>query len=224
MDANLQWDDYILYINEPKHLINPIRDVRLFENDILEILTKTPWWLIPIAWIPMSWLCIAMHNFTWESSGPLLVVGFISWTLVEYLLHRFLFHSEDSWLPNHPMVLVVHFFVHGIHHAFPQDRLRLVFPVLLGWMIGYTCVFTPMNLFLASDTSLPVMAGIIIGYICYDEMHYFLHFSSPKGGYLRYLKKYHMQHHYKNGQEGFGVSSTFWDHVFKTLIPNVTSK
>jgi 4-hydroxysphinganine ceramide fatty acyl 2-hydroxylase len=98
-----------------------------------------------------------------------------------------------------------------------------VFPVILGYIIAYTCILTPLTLIFHNDTSFPLIAGIIVGYIAYDLMHYFLHFSSPKAGYLRYLKKYHMQHHYKNGQEGFGVSSTFWDHVFKTLIPNVTS-
>jgi 4-hydroxysphinganine ceramide fatty acyl 2-hydroxylase len=49
---------------------------------------------------------------------------------MEYFLHRFLFHSEDKWLPgskgNFP--IVAHFMFHGIHHAFPMDKLRLVFP------------------------------------------------------------------------------------------------
>jgi 4-hydroxysphinganine ceramide fatty acyl 2-hydroxylase len=119
VDANLQWDDYVLYINEPKHLINPVRDVRLFENDLLESLTKTSWFMIPLCWLPMSYLALYLHNFSWETSGPLFLLGILLWSFFEYTLHRFLFHSEDSWLPNHPKVLVIHFFVHGIHHAFP---------------------------------------------------------------------------------------------------------
>ena len=61
-------------------------------------------------------------------------------------------------------------------------------------------------------------SGAAVGYVCYDMIHYFLHHTSPPEGYWRDLKLYHMQHHYKNGKVGFGVSSKFWDLVFKTEI------
>ena len=35
---------------------------------------------------------------------------------------------------------------------------------------------------------------------------------------LRDMKLYHMQHHYKFGTIGFGVSSKFWDVIFRTDI------
>jgi len=44
----------------------------------------------------------------------------------------------------------------------------------------------------------------------YDEMHYFMHHSSPQAGYNKDMKMYHMQHHYKFGTIGFGVSNKFW--------------
>jgi len=59
---------------------------------------------------------------------------------------------------------------------------------------------------------------MILGYVAYDMIHFFLHHSSPKSGYFKDLKVYHMQHHYKNGLLGFGVSSKFWDYVFLTHI------
>jgi 4-hydroxysphinganine ceramide fatty acyl 2-hydroxylase len=64
----------------------------------------------------------------------------------------------------------------------------------------------------------PVKFGFIAGYIVYDMSHYFFHHSSPKKGYYKNLKSYHMQHHYRNWQAGFGVSSKFWDIVFGTEI------
>jgi 4-hydroxysphinganine ceramide fatty acyl 2-hydroxylase len=201
-------------------LINPIRDVRLFKNDFLESLTKTPWWMIPMCYLPLVAFFMFNHNYSNEASIPIVFIGFLSWTLAEYLLHRFFFHSEDYWLPNHPKVLVIHFFVHGIHHAFPQDRLRLVFPVALGFIIFYTLFIVPATMLFHNDIAYPFLGGLMLGYIVYDEIHYFLHHSSPKQGYFKDLKKYHMQHHYKNGTEGFGVSSMFWDYVFKTPIIN----
>jgi 4-hydroxysphinganine ceramide fatty acyl 2-hydroxylase len=62
------------------------------------------------------------------------------------------------------------------------------------------------------------MAGNLLGYIGYDMIHYFLHHAQPAPGYWKDLKIYHMEHHYKDGESGFGVSSWFWDWVFGTMI------
>jgi 4-hydroxysphinganine ceramide fatty acyl 2-hydroxylase len=144
LKANLDWDDYLKFINEPKHLINPVRNVRLFDNPVLEIATRTPWWLIPVAWAgPVIYFFLqAQLNLLWTVLYVLYGIGI--WSLSEYCLHRFLFHSEDYWLPNHPKVLPFHFLLHGIHHAFPMDSLRLVFPPLPGFMIMYLVLITPV--------------------------------------------------------------------------------
>jgi hypothetical protein len=49
----LNRENYIHYIQSPKVMTNPIRDVRLFENPILERFTMTPWYLIPLIWLPI---------------------------------------------------------------------------------------------------------------------------------------------------------------------------
>ena len=48
-------------------------------------------------------------------------LGNIIWTVLEYTMHRFLFHI-DHWLPDKPLFLVLHFTAHGIHHYLPMDR------------------------------------------------------------------------------------------------------
>ena len=45
--------NYLSYINEPKVFFNPVKDVRLFDLTILEMFTKTAWYLIPIFWGPV---------------------------------------------------------------------------------------------------------------------------------------------------------------------------
>ena len=55
-NTDWNWNEYILYVYEPKHLINPIRHVWLFESKILEFITLTPPWLIPIAYIPLYFI------------------------------------------------------------------------------------------------------------------------------------------------------------------------
>jgi sterol desaturase/sphingolipid hydroxylase (fatty acid hydroxylase superfamily) len=52
-----------------------------------------------------------------------------------------------------------------------------------------------------------------------DLIHYALHHvdtSNNKGGYFYRLQQYHNQHHYGGEERGFGVSSKFWDIIFRS--------
>lgn len=48
-------------------------------------------------------------------------LGNLVWTLLEYGMHRFLFHIDEV-LPDRPVFLMLHFLLHGIHHYLPMDR------------------------------------------------------------------------------------------------------
>jgi 4-hydroxysphinganine ceramide fatty acyl 2-hydroxylase len=141
----------MLFINEPKHLVNPVRDIILFDNPFLEMFTRTPWYLIPLAYVPTIYYHLSLSNIEWEWTVVLLLGGILFWTFLEYFLHRWFFHSEDAWLPNHPLVLAHHFLIHGIHHAFPQDRWRLVFPVILGYQVYFGLVLPLVRSFCVSE-------------------------------------------------------------------------
>lgn len=178
---DLKWEDYIQFINEPKHLVNPIRDIRLFDSSFLEFFSSTPWYLIPIAYGP---IIVMLLSWALEiNSLPTLVFGFLigilAWTLGEYTLHRFLFHSEDYWLPHIPKVMAFHFLLHGIHHAFPMDRYRLVFPPAAGYPIIYVFIVIPMQKLLPFEYQYAAIAGMLTAYIGYDLIHYFVHHSTP---------------------------------------------
>jgi dihydroceramide fatty acyl 2-hydroxylase len=62
----------------------------------------------------------------------------------------------------------------------------------------------------------PLTAGFMIGYLLYDLTHYATHHFPMRSGYAKYLKRYHMAHHYKDPNTRFGVSSPVWDWVFRT--------
>ena len=105
------------FINDPKLLINPVRDVKLFENPILEKLSMSPWWFIPLFWYPFAFTLLSWSEL--ESTWMTLFVfacGMFAWTLYEYILHRFVFHCE-WWLPDCSYIFIFHFFIHGIHHS-----------------------------------------------------------------------------------------------------------
>lgn len=42
--------------------------------------------------------------------------------------------------------------------------------------------------------------------------------SSRLPSYYQELKKYHLQHHFADYDNGFGVTSRFWDRVFGTEL------
>jgi sterol desaturase/sphingolipid hydroxylase (fatty acid hydroxylase superfamily) len=62
----------------------------------------------------------------------------------------------------------------------------------------------------------PVMAGFSVGYLFYDLTHYATHHFAMRSGMWKWLKRYHMQHHYKTPNQRYGVSSPLWDYVFGT--------
>ena len=211
-------DQYVRFIQEPKHLINPVRDVILFDHPFLEFFTKTPWYAIPIAWAPFITYYTYLSQVDLFSTIFWLFVGVINWSLLEYLIHRFVFHGEDYWLGESRVQFYAHFLLHGIHHAFPQDAHRLVFPVLPGYIVMNLILAPSFRIFLPVSMADPFIAGSILGYVLYDLIHYFIHHSSPREGYWKDVKIYHMQHHYKDGENGYGVSQKFWDLVFKTEL------
>uniref|UniRef100_A0A2P2N0E9 Fatty acid hydroxylase domain-containing protein n=1 Tax=Rhizophora mucronata TaxID=61149 RepID=A0A2P2N0E9_RHIMU len=53
----------------------------------------------------------------------------------------------------------------------------------------------------------------------YDCTHYYLHHGQPKGNVPKGLKKYHLNHHFRVQDRGFGITSSLWDRVFGTLPP-----
>ncbi len=117
--ADISFEDYVKFIEEPKHLINPMRDVILFETPFLEMFTKTRWYVIPIFWSYFIINHLLGNELDFVSTVFYLLAGVVNWTLLEYSIHRFAFHGEDKWLPDHRIGKMAHFLLHGIHHAFP---------------------------------------------------------------------------------------------------------
>ncbi|AEO71102.1 d9d5b1a6-4d72-4567-98f5-29a6266c37e9 [Thermothielavioides terrestris] len=211
---------YLDQVHRPRHYKGG-QSAPLFGN-FLEPLTLTPWWVVPLLWLPL--VTYGVYLASKGFSNPLgevacLVGGVFLWTLVEYLLHRFLFHI-DYYLPDNRVGITVHFALHGIHHYLPMDKYRLVMPPALFivlatpfWKLAHVIFFWNWHIATA------VYCGGVFGYICYDMTHYFLHHQNLPL-WWKQLKKYHLEHHFLDYENGFGVTSPFWDIVFGTeLVP-----
>ncbi|XP_049720937.1 fatty acid 2-hydroxylase isoform X2 [Elephas maximus indicus] len=214
------------------------RPIRLFHSDLIEALSKTVWYSVPIIWVPLmlylSWSyyrTLAQGNvrlftsFTTEYSVTvpesmfpgLFMTGLFLWSLIEYLIHRFLFHmkppSDSSYL------IMLHFIMHGQHHKSPFDGSRLVFPPVPASLV-IAFFYALLRLILPEAVGGTVFAGGLLGYVLYDMTHYYLHFGSPhKGSFLYSMKAHHVKHHFAHQKSGFGISTKLWDYFFHTLIP-----
>jgi len=196
--------------------------IRLFKSDLLEFFTHITPAAVTGFWTPI--IVLLLVYAVMKASGPFpayillgLLAGLFLWTFAEYILHRFLFHHQ----PTSPRQERIFFLFHGIHHAQPQVKTRLVmpFPVAIPLAFVFFGLFYLILaiLFKAPQWVAPLMAGFLIGYLIYDLTHYATHHFPMRSGYAKYLKRYHMQHHYKNPNTRFGVSSPAWDWVFGTM-------
>ncbi|KAF8817834.1 cytochrome b5 family heme/steroid binding domain-containing protein [Cardiosporidium cionae] len=218
--SNLRKNEYFEVLSRPNCTSKVLR---LFEWDIFEYFSKTRWFVIPLIYLPVSFLLMFLGLYIFHSTytmcAVLFVTGLFVWSLSEYTFHRFLFHLIEEYLPDNHICILLHFALHAVHHLLPRDPLRLVMPPALLLFFLSPFVFFSIA-FIPSNCSFPLWSGIISGYLCYDMIHYSSHHFSfiDKLPHLRRMKVYHMKHHFKDSTKGFGVSTKIWDYVFGTLI------
>jgi sterol desaturase/sphingolipid hydroxylase (fatty acid hydroxylase superfamily) len=196
--------------------------IRLFKSDFLEFFTHISPLAVIILWVPVVvyFLVVAALQApatAFPSFIPLcFIAGLFLWTLAEYTLHRFVFHFEPKSERGKRIV----FLFHGIHHAQPQIKTRLVMPPVVSIplaLLFYGLFSLVLGLLFKMPQWVgPTFAGFIVGYLAYDLTHYATHHFPMRSGAAKFLKRYHMQHHYKTPDKRFGVSSPLWDIVFKT--------
>jgi sterol desaturase/sphingolipid hydroxylase (fatty acid hydroxylase superfamily) len=140
-------------------------------------------------------------------------LGFASWTLLEYFIHRYLFHLQGNSSFSKRLAYVLH----GVHHEFPRDKERLFMPPLPGFIILIFLLFF-FYLFFQKNV-FAFIPGLLNGYLVYSFLHFNMHTRRPPK-FLKRLWSHHALHHYKQEEVAFGVSSRFWDWVFSTLPEN----
>jgi sterol desaturase/sphingolipid hydroxylase (fatty acid hydroxylase superfamily) len=196
--------------------------IRLFKSDFLEFFTHISPVAVVIIWLPIALYFLAQAvmqhapGASWAYIPAAFLAGIAVWTLTEYLMHRFVFHFE----PSSPEMQRVFFLFHGVHHAQPQCKTRLVMPPIVSIPLAlafYGLFYVVLvKLIGAPEWLAPMFSGFAVGYLLYDLTHYATHHFPMRWGPLKYLKRYHMMHHYKTPDQRYGVSSPLWDIVFGT--------
>jgi sterol desaturase/sphingolipid hydroxylase (fatty acid hydroxylase superfamily) len=187
----------------------------MFGNPILEWGSRVHPVVPPLIYVPVIGYLLARavghENLSPLSVIGVFVLGIAAWSLTEYLLHRFVFHLQ----PDSRWGRRMHFIIHGVHHDFPHDPMRLVMPpsvsipLAIGFWFGFSAVLGPA-------WALPAFAGFLLGYLIYDMAHYHMHHHRSKNRLSLALRRYHYRHHFQQSDRGFGVTSPVWDRVFRT--------
>jgi sterol desaturase/sphingolipid hydroxylase (fatty acid hydroxylase superfamily) len=134
----------------------------------------------------------------------LALLGLAAWTLVEYVLHRFVLHGLApfrAW--------------HAEHHLRPRALIGT--PTLLSAALIALLVFTPALLLGDLWRASALTFGLLTGYLLYAIVHHATHHWRADHAWTRLLKRHHALHHGKAGLPSrYGVTSPLWDIVFRT--------
>lgn len=182
--------------------------------------SKNPIWVI-IKMIPFIALYLIVFVSHWEATFHILTfffLGILTWSLFEYITHRWVYHIH---IKSSKLAWFIDAFHHH-HHKNLQDYEVLNAGFLLNYPIS---IFFLALVYLLSDNPLLTAAfgvGATLYYIFYEFVHYYIHYRPYTSGYMAFIQRYHLFHHYKNWNKNFGNTTSFWDRIFGSYDANHT--
>jgi cyclopropane-fatty-acyl-phospholipid synthase len=150
------------------------------------------------------WLAVAAPHGRRTEFLVVAGAGLAAWTLVEYLLHRFVLHGV------HPFRAW-----HAEHHRRPRALIGT--PTIVSATLITALVFVPSLWLSDAWRACALTFGLLTGYLVYAIVHHATHHWHADRGWLRQAKRHHARHHSPMAAPArFGVTSSFWDVVFRT--------
>jgi len=139
----------------------------------------------------------------------MLALGVVLFFASEYGTHRFVLHARPA---PQPFVRRLQDRLHYDHHAEPE-RLDLLFlppwfllPVLAAFATVYWAISRSPGMTAA------LVFGNLLGLLYYEWVHYIAHIPfRPRTPFGRWIKKYHLWHHFKSERFWFGVTNPLPD-------------
>ena len=141
------------------------------------------------------------------------LLGALLFYLIEYGMHRFAFHAPPlSW----PRLRKLQHRLHYDHHVEPS-RLDLLF--LPWWFLIPNLAGTAALIWLILGARLvaPALLGVMLAIFHYEWVHYVAHIPyQPRTRFGRWMKQYHLRHHFISEKLWFGVSNPSLDMLYRT--------
>lgn len=187
----------------------------LFDNPIIERLSRThisiPLILFTLYSTGLLYWSVANTSLRVGTTVGMFFTGLLTFTLVEYLAHRYIFHMGTYTALRKKL----QYAFHGVHHDFPKDKDRLAMPPIMSITIATILLF--LFRLVMGDYTFGFLPGFLMGYAGYLFVHYIVHAYQPPKNIFKKLWVHHGIHHYKNPERAFGVSSPLWDYIFRTM-------
>jgi sterol desaturase/sphingolipid hydroxylase (fatty acid hydroxylase superfamily) len=151
-----------------------------------------------------------------KSTGLLVASGIAVFTLLEYLVHRFLLHGRFPDGPSRLQHLLHRFLdtMHGDHHLRPWDGMHINgFLDTVPFAVFFALLSFSVNL-----RGAPVfVATVLQSYVIEEWVHYSVHFHRFKNRYFEYIRRHHFYHHSPRGTNlAYGLTSGLWDAILVT--------
>ena len=132
------------------------------------------------------------------------VIGFLCWSPIEYVLHRYVLHGVQPFKR-----------LHQEHHDRPMALIGA--PTLLSMVLLVVLVYGPVSLVFGDWLALAATLGVTLGYFFYLIVHHAVHhWKARPGSWLAARKREHAIHHMKGVEGWYGVTTPFWDKVLRT--------
>ena len=187
----------------------------LFNNKWLERLSRThisvPITIFLLYSGGLLYWSAANTSLQLGTTVALFFTGLLVFTLVEYIMHRYLFHMGTYTTLRKKL----QYAFHGVHHDYPKDKDRLAMPPIMSITIATILLF--LLRLVMDDFVFGFLPGFLTGYAGYLFVHYIVHAFQPPKNIFKTLWVHHGIHHYKNPERAFGVSSPLWDYIFRTM-------
>lgn len=180
--------------------------MRVFTLEQSRVAYRTDFVLYGIAVVALTGLILgAGPREQWPTNAACTLLGLSSWTLVEYVVHRFVLHGVEpfrTW--------------HAAHHQRPA---ALIFaPTFLSATLIVALLFFPMFLLAGLWRASAVTLGVVVGYLGYAITHHAIHHWCANRAWLKRRKRWHALHHSLIDSPGrYGVTTEFWDRIFYSV-------
>ncbi|MEX0883160.1 MAG: sterol desaturase family protein [Cyclobacteriaceae bacterium] len=188
---------------------------KMFANPVLERLSRTHISLPITMFIGLSvyslYYGISSTYIPFWESFSLVTSGFLFFTFVEYIMHRYLYHM----IPDRKWKDKLQYSLHGVHHDYPKDKDRLAMPLFVTGL--YAAILYFVFSFVMGYYALFFLPGFLAGYSLYLGVHFIVHAYQPPKNIFKTLWINHSIHHYKDPDVAFGVSTPLWDYIFGTV-------
>lgn len=184
----------------------------IHRTDLVNTAMQQSHWTYYLEFFTMPPIALVLAAYAFLHSGffpvaAIIIWGYVFWSLLEYIIHRFAFHHWPYFSD-----------LHNEHHKEPKsfDKGPNTILVHLSHFAAWCLFYIAVGAGMACAGS----AGIMLGYYVYIVVHYRLHHHDHTkfGPWMSRLWNLHASHH-RGGHYDFGVTTSYWDDQFGTRRP-----